>query len=306
MRAEVNKIKLQNGAITLDEWRSQDELTPLPNGQGKVHFMPLNVGTVAGITGLQGDIDADGVAVDGTSGADLTPETTPEDQEASELLKRVGGITGMLELFTQRDEEIISGETLVELLILFYRIERSEAEKIVKTLPKIKEKPDPIAVPDTFGNQDDSERQAKLLDAIEAVKREMKPMAEDSFRRDETLIAMRKGMDDVINLMIAKEADAAKRFAKSPSDYIKKLDEFYATHDDRFKRSIAWWVKAYALAADIEDKDLAGEMIRRSHEQSYNLLIEACECDQDKLVESVTKCVGSHEFKTRNLISKGE
>ena len=94
--------------------------------------------------------------VETTSDADVTPELATEDQEASELLGRVGGITGMMDMVAQRNEGVITDDTLVELLILFYRLERSQAESLVATLPEEKEEdetPDntdkfPIATPD--------------------------------------------------------------------------------------------------------------------------------------------------------------
>lgn len=248
VRAEVNKIKLQNGAMSINEWRKQDELEPLPPDEGDVFFMPLNISTVTKIV------------------AEDEPEQIEKPEETE-------GDADVEEVIAEAERNILAAVGVAD----------------VKRLTEMRNHFD---------------LQATLIEK----KLGESPVVEntDSFRRDETLIAMRNAIDDVVNLMIGKESDAAKRFAKSPSDYMKKLDEFYENHNDRFKRSIASMVKAYALAADIEDNDLAGEMIKRSHEQSYNLLIEACECDQDKLIESVTRCVDSHEFKTRNLISKGE
>lgn len=70
-----------------------------------------------------------------TSDADVTPETSTEDKEVSELLGRVGGITGMTALIGQRNQGILTDATLVELLILFYRLEREQATSLVATLP---------------------------------------------------------------------------------------------------------------------------------------------------------------------------
>jgi len=45
-QAEVLEIKRRNGVINADEWRALDEDNPLPDGQGKHYFMPLNMATI--------------------------------------------------------------------------------------------------------------------------------------------------------------------------------------------------------------------------------------------------------------------
>lgn len=42
-RAQVNEIMRRNGVLNADEWRQQDERNPLPEGQGALYFMPLNM-----------------------------------------------------------------------------------------------------------------------------------------------------------------------------------------------------------------------------------------------------------------------
>lgn len=42
MQAKVLEIKRRNGVINADEWRELDEENPLPDGQGKIYFVPLN------------------------------------------------------------------------------------------------------------------------------------------------------------------------------------------------------------------------------------------------------------------------
>lgn len=45
-QAEVLEIERRNGIINADEWRELTERNPLPNGQGKLYFMPLNMAPV--------------------------------------------------------------------------------------------------------------------------------------------------------------------------------------------------------------------------------------------------------------------
>ena len=45
-RAQANQILLQNGALTIDEWRDKENMNPLDNDAGSTHWMPLNVGPI--------------------------------------------------------------------------------------------------------------------------------------------------------------------------------------------------------------------------------------------------------------------
>ena len=46
-RAQANQILLQNGALTIDEWRGRENLNPLDSRAGEVHWMPLNIAPVS-------------------------------------------------------------------------------------------------------------------------------------------------------------------------------------------------------------------------------------------------------------------
>ena len=46
-RAQANAILLQNGALTIDEWRARENMNPLDSRAGEVHWMPLNIAPVA-------------------------------------------------------------------------------------------------------------------------------------------------------------------------------------------------------------------------------------------------------------------
>ncbi len=46
-RAQANQILLQNGALTIDEWRARENLNPLDSRAGEVHWMPLNIAPVS-------------------------------------------------------------------------------------------------------------------------------------------------------------------------------------------------------------------------------------------------------------------
>lgn len=46
-RAQANQILLQNGALTIDEWRARENMNPVNDESGSVHWMPLNVGPIS-------------------------------------------------------------------------------------------------------------------------------------------------------------------------------------------------------------------------------------------------------------------
>lgn len=47
VRAQANQIALQNGALSIDEWRASENMNPLDNRAGEVHWMPLNIAPVS-------------------------------------------------------------------------------------------------------------------------------------------------------------------------------------------------------------------------------------------------------------------
>lgn len=48
-QAEILEIERRNGIINADEWRELTERNPLPGGQGKLYFMPLNMAPIQDI-----------------------------------------------------------------------------------------------------------------------------------------------------------------------------------------------------------------------------------------------------------------
>tara|TARA_R110000744_G_scaffold305007_1_gene413348 strand:+ start:2420 stop:4444 length:2025 start_codon:yes stop_codon:yes gene_type:complete len=46
-RAQANQILLQNGALSIDEWRARENMNPLDSAAGEAHWMPLNIAPVS-------------------------------------------------------------------------------------------------------------------------------------------------------------------------------------------------------------------------------------------------------------------
>ena len=57
-RAQANQILLQNGALSIDEWRARENLNPLDSRAGEVHWMPLNIAPVSVAEKVPGDDEA--------------------------------------------------------------------------------------------------------------------------------------------------------------------------------------------------------------------------------------------------------
>ena len=55
-RATANQILLQNGALSIDEWRTKENLNPIDDPAGSVHWMPLNIAPVS-VAENQGEDD---------------------------------------------------------------------------------------------------------------------------------------------------------------------------------------------------------------------------------------------------------
>lgn len=70
-RAESNQIQFQNGALTLDEWRAMENRNPLADGQGKVHYVQMNLEPVG--EERHGDGDDDGESAEATAEAITAP-----------------------------------------------------------------------------------------------------------------------------------------------------------------------------------------------------------------------------------------
>ena len=73
-RAQANQILLQNGALSIDEWRARENMNPLDSPAGEVHWMPLNIAPVSvgepgpseedAVDGLRTELRGFGFAVD--------------------------------------------------------------------------------------------------------------------------------------------------------------------------------------------------------------------------------------------------
>jgi len=157
LQAAYLRQLVDGGIITPNEARLELDYKAKPEGED-LRGLPGSFavdGNGSGSSSEESEEDEDSEGFqEGETNADVTPETTSQDHQASELLGRVGGITGMLDLFNQRKEGTIGDETLTELLVLFYRIERSEAERIVGTLPSKEEMPEPQPSPIVLPGQE--------------------------------------------------------------------------------------------------------------------------------------------------------
>ena len=129
---------LEYGKLDIETFRRRLEIPSLPEDERK------ELEAIKGVEpeeGVEPKEENKGVETEEESDVEQTPEITQEDQAASELLGRVGGITGMLDMFSKYHKKEITAETLVQLIMLFFRVEEEQARAIVNTLPEQGEAP---------------------------------------------------------------------------------------------------------------------------------------------------------------------
>lgn len=80
-RSQALQIQHQNGALSIDEWRSIENRNPLPDGLGRLHFVPLNMQTVE-----QARMAADSPPEAPTETPTPSEEPPPEPQEEERSL----------------------------------------------------------------------------------------------------------------------------------------------------------------------------------------------------------------------------
>ena len=67
---------------------------------------------------------------DGTA---AEPAAAPAEEKRAQLLEMVGGISGMIDILKSLREETITRETAIQMVMLFYRVERPQAEALINT-----------------------------------------------------------------------------------------------------------------------------------------------------------------------------
>jgi len=112
-QAEINQIKIQNGVINQDEWRSQDELNELPDGQGKHYWMRRDMATTELILKSNGALPGsqDIGPTPPKPGTPPTPDDGQDDatdqfeQEKAELQAKIDKLTNKVEAADKLAEE---------------------------------------------------------------------------------------------------------------------------------------------------------------------------------------------------------
>ncbi len=61
----------------------------------------------------------------------LDPGDSPEDQKESELLGKVGGITGALDILEKLSLNVITRETAVQMMVVFFHLTEQQANKLI-------------------------------------------------------------------------------------------------------------------------------------------------------------------------------
>lgn len=111
-------------------------------------------------------------------------------------------------------------------------------------------------------------------------------------------------LNEVLDRMIRKETNAAKRAAGRPGEFLAWLDTSYAKHEgivteaitDATRACLVAYCKPVELTEDVAAR-IAADHVAESRRQ----LLKASECKADELPEAVTQCVALWEGRHVNI-----
>lgn len=112
---------------TEDDFKSGKVLELPQAGSGGLPAAPVDGGVPAAPAD---EVETD-TADDPLQGEPLAPDASPEDQEASELLGKVGGITGWMEIARAVSAGELDREAAIAGMMTFFRLDREDAELLI-------------------------------------------------------------------------------------------------------------------------------------------------------------------------------
>lgn len=110
---------------------------------------------------------------------------------------------------------------------------------------------------------------------------------------------------DATQRMLTKEGKAMTRAAKTPGEFLTRLETFYADHLSLVAEAVMPGVAVYLAAVESDDSpaEHAGVIANRHVELSRHSLLKAAEVEPHQLAASVARCVA--EWKNRTPILPG-
>ena len=263
-RYTAHQTALTSGWKNVDEVRADENLNPLPNGQGQIYYHSQNMIPVGS------DSPVTPVAPDPSTPQREKDIASDVSAEVKRCIKR--SHQRILESARSQNQAWLSefGPAVV-----------SEIQKHHEEFRKSQH----AELEDIRKEYDAAEKrvQAAVVDAV-------KPAASVN---SEIVNDTREVVVDSLRRMMGREIDSAKRAAGKPKEFVSWLDEFYAKRSDTMADSLRPSLKAHLRAcggiSDVGEasRGLADEWVRRSREDLLNASGDATADTLQSVVDGV-------------------
>lgn len=269
-RFNAYAIARQWGWLSINDIRRLENMNPIPEG-GDIYLSPLNM-TDASQAGEQEQEPEPQNPTDEQDEekqrARIRSELAPHFAEASKRADMVASQIGDFETKLKADlrenlestVKAIRSQQESEIQSL-----RSDRQEIVKEL------------------RETESRIAVFFHSLTEIRNEYN--AREEQRKRETTAAALQALEYVAGIMLGKEIEAVKRYAKQPERFIEQIDGFYEQHRGLLRKALAAPLKVYLVAAgDARDRDELAEQLAASHAaESKETLLQCTECSREEL-----------------------
>lgn len=287
-RSAALATQFGNGALSIDEWRAIENRDPLPDGAGARYFVPLNLVPVDKL--LAGDASASN-----DPAADPPPEapsqeppiadngaTPVTDVQATAL--NGAQVTSLLEVVTKVSTGEIPKESAKPIIQASFPNFATELINAIIDPIEVKV-PEPAQPPTPPPSQDPSSDPPPEDPPAE------EPPATDQNQRAAVEIVLA----DAIQRMLRRESEALRRAAKSPADFLDRLDAFYDGHQASYRRAIEPAARALAALGGAEVRSEVLDELAEAHcEENRQAILELAGLARpDDLVEIIDAHVRS-------------
>lgn len=205
-RAAALQIMRQNGIINGDEWREIENLNPIEDGSGKAYLINGAMVPVDSIMGATSTDGADIIDGDQAAKAGAAPAT---DVQATALNgAQMASMQAIVEATAAKRLPPDSAKAQLE--VSFPLIDQSKITAIIDPLRAFAPPAEP---PPDAGPPDDAPA-------------------------PEQLAAARLVMSDVMGRMVRRETQALERAARTPGEFLAKVEAFYAEHEPFMARAL--------------------------------------------------------------------
>lgn len=288
MRAETSAIKLRHGAFTINDWLAQEDMNPI-GPEGDKRFIEANMTTIdkVGEEKPAPPPNLPRLPVDDEEDTEIDDEDQDDEEEEEEA----------------RHQELLGG--LKELKGI-----GTAAAAVFSSIQDGQNKLRDIASKLGTKHQaheaaEDERHEVNVVEHKTTQSLNKSALAIESascLRLARTVAAARAAIESRFSELVSKECDAARRRAKSPDNYLDKLESFYENHSSQMalalKAPISAWMEAIGR---MDDPGIVAIRIAAAHvHQSKEMLLTAAECQPAELEASVEACVAEWPKRTIN------